>query len=179
MIGGSSFCHGVAGPGTCAERAPVRARHDLAEAAVANKWALGLINGIWVDKNNHLWLFHSPEQLPAYITGAAQSPPAARDVVYPRRQFSSSTHREMWCAVTAARAGYEWPSSGHGISRRLPGQRLDRHCPDAQGADDCEAGRHDFEIQPRREIPCCRSNTADRQRAVWIRRSWAVPRRSG
>src|SRR5690242_15583985 len=43
-----------------------------------NNWALGLINGIWVDANNHLWLFHSPEQLPSYITGAAQTPPSSR-----------------------------------------------------------------------------------------------------
>ncbi|MEJ1966806.1 MAG: hypothetical protein WDO56_36805 [Gammaproteobacteria bacterium] len=43
-----------------------------------NKWALGLINGIFVDKNNHLWLYHSPELVPGYAKGAAASPPSGK-----------------------------------------------------------------------------------------------------
>ncbi len=43
-----------------------------------NKWALGLINGIFVDANNHLWLYHSPEHVPKYALGAAANPPTGK-----------------------------------------------------------------------------------------------------
>jgi DNA-binding beta-propeller fold protein YncE len=80
-----------------------------------NKWALGLINGIWIDKNNHVWVFHSPEQLPSYITGAAQSPPAGKCCVPAPAILEFDAQGNVLRAWGGPGPGYEWPSGGHGI----------------------------------------------------------------
>jgi len=80
-----------------------------------NKWALGLINGIWIDRSNHVWVFHSPEQLPAYITGAAQSPPAGKCCVPAPAILEFDARGTVLRAWGGPGPGYEWPSSGHGI----------------------------------------------------------------
>ncbi|MEJ0035362.1 MAG: hypothetical protein WDO68_04670 [Gammaproteobacteria bacterium] len=80
-----------------------------------NKWALGLINGIHVDKNNHLWLFHSPELLPSYVTGAAESPPSSKCCVPAPPIIEFDAQGNVLRAWGGPGAGYDWPSSGHGL----------------------------------------------------------------
>lgn len=80
-----------------------------------NNWALGLINGIHVDKNNHLWLFHTPEELPAYITGAANNPPSAKCCVPAPAIIEFDAQGNVLRAWGGPGQGYDWPSSGHGL----------------------------------------------------------------
>jgi hypothetical protein len=84
-----------------------------------NKWALGLINGIYVDKNNHLWLFHSPELIPKYALGAANDPPSGKCCVPAPAIIEFDEQGNVlraWGGPEAAKGkGYDWPNSGHGM----------------------------------------------------------------
>jgi hypothetical protein len=83
-----------------------------------NKWALGLINGIYVDRNNHLWIFHTPEEINARITGAANSPPTARCCVPAPAVIEFSEAGDVlraWGDPTKKDQGFDWPTAGHGI----------------------------------------------------------------
>jgi hypothetical protein len=80
-----------------------------------NQWALGLINGIFVDTKNHLWLFHSPEQLPAYVTGAAAVPPSAKCCVPAPAILEFDEQGNVLRGWGGPGVGFDWPSSGHGL----------------------------------------------------------------
>jgi DNA-binding beta-propeller fold protein YncE len=80
-----------------------------------NQWALGLINGIFVDAKNHLWLFHSPEQLPSYLTGAAAVPPSAKCCVPAPAIIEFDQQGNVLRAWGGPGPGFDWPSSGHGL----------------------------------------------------------------
>lgn len=82
-----------------------------------NKWALGLINGIYIDPKNHLWLFHSPELIPSYATGAARNPPGATCCVPAPAIIEFDAKGKVlraWGGPEQAK-GYDWPSAGHGL----------------------------------------------------------------
>lgn len=78
-------------------------------------WALGLINGIFVDAHNHLWLYHSPELIPAYALGAAQSPPSSKCCVAAPPIMEFDAQGNVLRAWGGPGKGYDWPSSGHGL----------------------------------------------------------------
>jgi hypothetical protein len=78
-------------------------------------WALGLINGIFVDRKNHLWLFHSPEQIPSYLTGAASTPPQSKCCVPAPAILEFDEEGRVLRAWGGPGSGYDWPASGHGL----------------------------------------------------------------
>lgn len=83
-----------------------------------NKWALGLINGIHVDRNNHLWLFHTPEGLSRNLLGAAATPPTSQCCVAAPAVIEFSENGEVlraWGDPSKKDQGFEWPTAGHGI----------------------------------------------------------------
>ena len=81
-----------------------------------NKWALGLINGIFVDAKNHLWLYHSPELAPKYALGAAANPPTGKCCVPAPAiiEFDEQGNVVRSWDIGAGR-GYDMPSAGHGL----------------------------------------------------------------
>ena len=79
------------------------------------QWALGLIDGIAVDRGGHLWLFHSPELIPEYVTGAAKSPPTARCCVPAPPIIEFDARGIVLRAWGGPGPGYDWPASGHGL----------------------------------------------------------------
>jgi hypothetical protein len=82
-----------------------------------NQWALGLINGIHVDAKNHLWMFHSPELVPNYARGAAQTPPTGKCCVPAPAIIEFDEQGNVlraWGGPDQAK-GYDWPSAGHGL----------------------------------------------------------------
>jgi hypothetical protein len=125
LVSGSS----VAAASQAPDAAPLVPQYELdtswPKLPLPNKWALGLINGIWVDKNNHVWVFHSPELLASYITGAAQSPPSGKCCVPAPAILEFDAQGKVlrsWGAPGSGSGsglgsgpGYEWPTSGHGI----------------------------------------------------------------
>jgi DNA-binding beta-propeller fold protein YncE len=78
-------------------------------------WALGLINGIFVDGKNHLWLFHSPELIPDYLTGAASVPPRGTCCVPAPAILEFDERGRVLRAWGGPGPGYDWPASGHGL----------------------------------------------------------------
>ena len=81
-----------------------------------NKWALGLINGIFVDAHNHLWLYHSPELVPGYARGAAANPPSAKCCVPAPAVIEFDEQGNVVRSWDVASGhGYDAPSSGHGL----------------------------------------------------------------
>lgn len=81
-----------------------------------NKWALGLINGIFVDTHNHLWLYHSPELVPGYARGAAANPPSGKCCVPAPAiiEFDEQGNVVRSWDIGPDR-GYDAPSAGHGL----------------------------------------------------------------
>jgi len=81
-----------------------------------NKWALGLINGIFVDAHNHLWLYHSPELVPGYAKGAAATPPSGKCCVPAPAiiEFDEQGNVVRSWDIGPGH-GYDAPSSGHGL----------------------------------------------------------------
>jgi len=84
-----------------------------------NHWALGLINGIHVDKNNHLWLYHSPELVPKYALGATNDPPTGKCCIPAPAiiEFDAAGQIvQAWGGPEdAKKQGYDWPTAGHGL----------------------------------------------------------------
>lgn len=84
-----------------------------------NHWALGLINGIYVDAKNHLWMYQSPELVPKYALGAAQTPPATPCCVPAPAiiEFDEAGNvvRAWGGPEDAKKQGYDWPTAGHGL----------------------------------------------------------------
>ncbi|WP_026353061.1 hypothetical protein [Solimonas variicoloris] len=84
-----------------------------------HNWALGLINGIYVDAKNHLWIYHSPELVPKYALGAAQNPPIGKCCVPAPAiiEFDEAGNvLRAWGGPEDAKVqGYDWPSAGHGL----------------------------------------------------------------
>ena len=81
-------------------------------------WALGLINGIWIDKDNNVWVYHTPEGLNARLTGAASNPPTAKCCVPAPAIIEFSQSGEVlraWGDPTKPGEGFDWPTAGHGI----------------------------------------------------------------
>jgi len=81
-----------------------------------NKWALGLINSIFVDTHNHLWLYHSPELVPGYARGAAANPPSGKCCVPAPAiiEFDEQGNVVRSWDIGPGR-GYDAPSAGHGL----------------------------------------------------------------
>ena len=84
-----------------------------------HQWALGLINGIYVDAKNHLWIYHSPELVPKYALGAANNPPTGKCCVAAPAiiEFDEAGNvLRAWGGPEDAKVqGYDWPTAGHGI----------------------------------------------------------------
>ncbi len=135
--------------------AQLQARYELAKLPLPNKWALGLINGIWIDQEQPcLGVPQSRAVAGAYITpGAAQSPPAGKCCVPAPAILEFDARGTVLRAWGGPGPGYEWPSSGHGIYVDYQGQCLDRWQPDAQRRRRQRAGWHDSQVQSRRQTP--------------------------
>jgi DNA-binding beta-propeller fold protein YncE len=103
-------------PAEAAQRLPQYALDtSWPKLPLPHAWALGLINGIYVDGRNHVWIFHSPEQIPAYLTGAAAVPPTGKCCVPAPAILEFDEQGNVLRAWGGPGAGYDWPSSGHGL----------------------------------------------------------------
>jgi DNA-binding beta-propeller fold protein YncE len=72
---------------------------------IPNNWVLGLVSGVNVDAQDHIWVLHRPGTVPA-----AQKANAAPPVL----EFDASgKFIQGWGGPSA---GYEWPTTEHGIS---------------------------------------------------------------
>jgi DNA-binding beta-propeller fold protein YncE len=80
-----------------------------------DKWILGQVSGIAVDRYDRIWVVHRPSSLNERERAAEQNPPAAKCCVAapPVLLFDQSGNLlRSWGGPGAA---YEWPESEHGI----------------------------------------------------------------
>lgn len=79
------------------------------------KWLLGQVIGVAVDSRDHIWVLHRPRSLSARERGAADEPPTSECCVPAPAVIEFDPAGQVVQAWGGPGAGYEWPSSEHGI----------------------------------------------------------------
>jgi DNA-binding beta-propeller fold protein YncE len=87
-------------------------------------WVLGMIIGVGVDDQDHVWIVHRPPTISPNERGADQSPPMGTccAAAPPVLEFDQSGNVLRHWGGPAAGAPYEWPESNHGISIDFKGR---------------------------------------------------------
>jgi len=81
-----------------------------------NHWVLGMVIGVSVDEQDHVWIVHRDNLLGANETAASQNPPTAACCVKapPVLEFDPAGNVVGHWGGPAE--GYDWPASNHGIT---------------------------------------------------------------
>lgn len=99
-----------------------------------NNWTFGLIGGIFVDARDHLFIYHSPSEIPRYALSAAQMPKRGKCCIAAPHVVEFDKQGNVVRSFGGPGEGYDWPSSEHGLyvddkgniwlggSRTRPGQ---------------------------------------------------------
>jgi DNA-binding beta-propeller fold protein YncE len=116
IIGGLAVLHERAGVEAAAPQAPRFEVDPLWPKPLPNHWVVGAVIGVSVDSNDHIWIIHRQGSLEA------------------KEQYSTMTPKNAECCAAAPPvlefdeegnlighwggpgAGYDWPSSNHGIT---------------------------------------------------------------
>lgn len=80
-----------------------------------NNWALGWVDGIYVDAQDHVWILNSPRLLERWVTGAALKPPGAKCCVPAPYVIEFDAQGNVLQGWGGPGQGYDWPSAEHGI----------------------------------------------------------------
>ena len=80
-----------------------------------DNWLLGQVIGVAVDSRDHIWVLHRPLSLTPRERGAADDPPTADCCVPAPPVVEFDPAGNVVQAWGGPAAGYEWPSSEHGI----------------------------------------------------------------
>ena len=111
-----SACLGVAlwSVAAAAQDAPRFQVEPFWPKPLPENWILGQVSGIAVAPDDTIWIVHRPATLVDDEKGATliRRP---RSAARPRRRCSPSTPTATSSAPGAAREGYDWPKSEHGI----------------------------------------------------------------
>ena len=83
--------------------------------ALPNNWALGMVNGLFVDSRDHVWMLQRPASLIEAETGAATQPPVAECCIAAPPVIEFDGEGKVVQAWGGPGAGYEWPVQEHGI----------------------------------------------------------------
>jgi hypothetical protein len=83
--------------------------------ALPNKWVTGQVGGLAVDSHDHLWVFHRPGTIPDGEKAASLNPPQAECCFPAPAVLEFGADGKFLQAWGGPGAGYEWPSSQHGI----------------------------------------------------------------
>jgi hypothetical protein len=80
-----------------------------------NKWVLGMVNGLFVDHRDHVWVLQRPASLVEAETGASTNPPIAECCIAAPPVIEFDAQGNVVQAWGGPGAGYEWPVQEHGI----------------------------------------------------------------
>jgi DNA-binding beta-propeller fold protein YncE len=83
--------------------------------ALPNKWILGQVAGVYVDKRDHVWIVQRPSSLSEREAGAAAKPPISKCCVPAPPVLVFDQEGNIVRSWGGPGAGYEWPVSEHGI----------------------------------------------------------------
>lgn len=85
------------------------------ELPLPHKWALGWIDGIYVDARDHVWVLSSPDLLGDWVTGAALTPAGANCCVPAPAVIEFDQEGNVVNSWGGPGEGYDWPTQEHGI----------------------------------------------------------------
>lgn len=80
-----------------------------------NQWALGWVDGIFVDARDHVWVLTSPQVLQSWVKGATLDPPGAKCCVPAPHVIEFDAEGNVVRSWSGPGKGYDWPSAEHGI----------------------------------------------------------------
>jgi len=80
-----------------------------------NKWALATITGIFVDKNDRIWMLHRPRQVATDDSGAYPNPPAAECCVPGPSIIAFDTEGNVVKSLGGPEHLPQWPILEHGL----------------------------------------------------------------
>ena len=80
-----------------------------------NKWAFGLIGGVYVDAKDHVWIYSNPRTLANYAKGAVLNPPTGICCVPAPQVVEFDADGNVVSSFGGEGEGYEWPGDEHGI----------------------------------------------------------------
>src|SRR6267154_6197609 len=80
-----------------------------------NNWIIGQVADVDVDAQQHVWIVHRPSTLTKEELGAMQNPPLSRCCVAAPPVIEFDQAGNVVQAWGGPGAGYDWPSTEHGI----------------------------------------------------------------
>jgi len=80
-----------------------------------NGWLMGMVIGVAVDAQDHIWIVHRPDTLSAVEAAASQNPPTAACCKNAPPVLEFDQQGNLLRSWGGPGAGYEWPLSNHGI----------------------------------------------------------------
>ncbi len=83
--------------------------------ALPNKWVTGAVGGVAVDTHDNVWVFHREASIPDGEKAASLNPPQAECCIPAPAVLQFSPAGKLLQAWGGPGAGYEWPSTQHGI----------------------------------------------------------------
>ena len=80
-----------------------------------NRWLLGQVSGVAVDRHDHVWIVQRPKSLTEDERGAALSPPRSLCCVPAPPILEFDAEGRLLQAWGGPGPGYDWPTNEHGI----------------------------------------------------------------
>jgi DNA-binding beta-propeller fold protein YncE len=80
-----------------------------------NRWLVGQVSGVAVDRHDHVWIVQRPRTLTDDERGAALSPPRSECCVPAPPVLEFDANGNLVQAWGGPGAGYHWPENEHGI----------------------------------------------------------------
>jgi NHL repeat len=96
-------------------RVPRFVADPLWNKPLPNKWTTGQVSGVAVDSHDHIWIVHRPASIADGEKAASFTPPLAECCIPAPPILEFDPNGNMVSAFGGPGAGYEWPSTEHGI----------------------------------------------------------------
>lgn len=80
-----------------------------------NKWAIGEVSGLAVDRHDNIWILHRPSTLDDREAGAEQDPPTGECCLRAPPVMAFDQDQNVIKAWGGPGEGYDWPASEHGL----------------------------------------------------------------
>ncbi len=112
---------GFAATAVAAEAGPrFKIDYTWPKLPLPNKWALGELGGMFIDPQDHVWIYNRPSTLFPWEKAAAMTPPTAECCIPapPVIEFApDGSIVQAWGGHSPDEKaqGYEWPTTEHGI----------------------------------------------------------------
>jgi DNA-binding beta-propeller fold protein YncE len=97
------------------QQVPLFEPDPLWSQVLPNRWVTGQVGGVAVDSHDNVWVFHRESTIPDGEKAASLKPPQAECCIPAPAVLEFAPNGTFLQAWGAAGAGYEWPTTQHGI----------------------------------------------------------------